>query len=240
VQAILAIQPPTNVKKLRHFLGMVQYYHDLWARRSKMLAPLTSLVGECGQTKVTRAKGTKKAPWHWDEVHQRAFDHVKGTIAREVVLAYPDYSKVFEIYTDASSKQQGAIITQENRPIEIFSRKLSTMQRKYSVTEIELLAIVKTLKEFKGMLWGQSIKVYTDHTNLIRDALGMTSDRVYPWRLLLEEYGPELVYIKGIHNTVADAISRLEYDPSVNQTAENYHLTKVKRRSLSTVRDKAG
>ncbi len=240
MQAILAIQPPTNVKKLRHFLGMVQYYHDLWARRSKMLAPLTSLVGECGQTKVTRAKGTKKAPWHWDEVHQRAFDHVKGTIAREVVLAYPDYSKVFEIYTDASSKQQGAIITQENRPIEIFSRKLSTMQRKYSVTEIELLAIVKTLKEFKGMLWGQSIKVYTDHTNLIRDALGMTSDRVYPWRLLLEEYGPELVYIKGIHNTVADAISRLEYDPSVNQTAENYHLTKVKRRSLSTVRDKAG
>ncbi len=62
VQAILTIQPSTNVKELRHFLGMVQYYHDLWARRSKMLAPLTSLVGECSQTKVTRAKGTKKAP----------------------------------------------------------------------------------------------------------------------------------------------------------------------------------
>ncbi len=69
VQAILAIQPPTNVKQLRHFLGMVQYYHDLWARWSKMLTPLTSLVGEWGRTKVTRAKGTKKAPWHWDEVH---------------------------------------------------------------------------------------------------------------------------------------------------------------------------
>ncbi len=70
VQAILTIQPPTNVKELRHFLGMVQYYRDLWARRSKMLAPLTSLLGECGQTKVTRAKETKKVPWHWDEVHQ--------------------------------------------------------------------------------------------------------------------------------------------------------------------------
>jgi hypothetical protein len=64
VQAILAIQPSTNVKELRHFLGIVQYYRDLWARCSKMLAPLTSLVGECGQTKVTRAKGTKKVPWH--------------------------------------------------------------------------------------------------------------------------------------------------------------------------------
>jgi hypothetical protein len=81
------------------------------------------------------------------------------------------------------------------------------------------------------VLWVQSIKVYTDHANLIRDALGMTSDRVYGWRLLLEEYRPKIVYIKGIHNTLADTISQLEYDPNVNQTAENHHLTKVKRRS---------
>ncbi len=159
-----------------------------------MLAPLTSLVGECGQTKVTRAKGTKKVPWNWDEVHQRAFDLVKATIAREVVLAYLDYSKVFKIHTDTSGKQLGAVSTHENRPIAFFSWKLSTMQGKYSVTNIELLAIVKTLKEFKGMTWGQSIKVYTDHANLIRDALlGMTLDRVYQWRLLLEEYGPKIV-----------------------------------------------
>jgi hypothetical protein len=64
VQTILGIQPLQNVKELRHFLGMVQYYCDLWARWSKMLAPLTSLVGECGQTKVTRVKETKKVPWH--------------------------------------------------------------------------------------------------------------------------------------------------------------------------------
>ena len=121
-----------------------------------MLAPLTELVGECGQTKVTKAKGTKKVPWHWDEVHQEAFDHVKATIARDVVLAYPDYSEVFKIYTDASSKQVGAVITQKNRPIVFFSRNLSVAQ------EIELLAIVETLKEFKGMLWGQPIKAFTD------------------------------------------------------------------------------
>jgi len=112
-------------------------------------------------------------------------------------LAYPDFSKVFEIYTDASSKQLGAVITQDNRPIAFFSRKLSDTQRKYSITKIELLAIVKTLKEFKGMLWGQPIKVNTDHKNLIRDALGLTSDRVYRWRLLLEEYGPEMFTSKA-------------------------------------------
>ncbi len=53
------------------------------------------------------------------------------------------------------------------------------MQQKYSVTKIELLAIVETLKEFIGMLWGQDMKVYTDHKSLTRDALGLTSDRVY-------------------------------------------------------------
>jgi hypothetical protein len=231
VQAILGIKPPTGVKQLRHFLGMVQYYRDLWARWSNMLAPLTSLVGECGQTKSTGAKGTKKVPWHWDEVHQRAFDHVKATIAKDVVLAYPDYNKVFEIYTDASSKQLGAVITQDNRPIVFFSWKLSDTQCKYSVTNIELLAIVETLKEFKGMLWGQQIIVFTDHVNLMRDALGLASDQVYQWRLLLEEYGPEIVYIKGIHNTMADAVSRLEYDPSVNKTAESFHTAKVRDNS---------
>jgi hypothetical protein len=84
LQAIIAIKPPTGVKQLRHFLGMVQYYRDLWARRSKILAPLTSLVGDCGQTKTSKAKRTKKVPWHWDEVHQRAFNHVKATIAKDV------------------------------------------------------------------------------------------------------------------------------------------------------------
>ncbi len=75
------------------------------------------------------------------------------------------------------------------------------------------------------MLWGQSIKVYTDDKNLTRDALGLTFDRVYRWRLLLEVYAPETIYIKGIHNTVADAISCLEYNPMLNSTGEHLHAT---------------
>eukprot|EP00804_Cyclotella_cryptica_P004378 CCRYP_006796-RA/>CCRYP_006796-RA protein AED:0.34 eAED:0.38 QI:0/0/0/1/0/0/3/0/249 len=187
VQAIVALKPPQNVKQLR----------------SKILAPLTNLVGECGYTKVTRANKTKKKPWHWDDIHQEAFDTVKATIASDVTLAYPDYSQGFEIYTDSSKFQLGAVIIQNNRPLVFFNQA----QQKYSMTEQELLVIVETLKEFKGMLWGQQITVYTDHKNLMQDALGLTSDRVYRWRLLLEEYGPTIVYIKGIHNTVADAIS---------------------------------
>jgi hypothetical protein len=208
VQEILAIQLPNGVKQFQHFLGMVQYYCDLCARWSKILTPLTSLVGECGQIRVTKAKGTKRVPWHGDEVCQKAFNHVTATIAKEVVLAYPDNLKVFEIYADASSKQLGAVITQDNRPITFFSQKLSVAQSKYSVTKIERLAIVKTLKEFKGMQWGQSIKVYTDHKHLImRDALGLILDQVYQWRLLPEEYRPKIVCIKNIHNTIRSRVA---------------------------------
>eukprot|EP00804_Cyclotella_cryptica_P014763 CCRYP_017399-RA/>CCRYP_017399-RA protein AED:0.22 eAED:0.28 QI:0/0/0/0.5/1/1/2/0/282 len=198
-------------------------------------------IAECGHTKVTRANKTKKHPWYQDTVHQKTFNDIKTSIANDVVLAYPNYSMEFEIYTDASSKQLGSVITQDNRPLALFSRKLLTAQQKYSATKLEVLAIVETLKEFKGMLWGQRLKVNTDHKNLIQDALGLTSDCVYWWRLLLEEFGPEIVYVKGTHNTVADAISRLDIGPMPSEH-ENwmaftkcwYHYTMQEKSALDT------
>jgi hypothetical protein len=111
VQAILVLNPPNNVKELRRFLGMVQYYRDMWQKRSEMLVPLTNLVGECGETKTIKKNITKQEPWRWESIHQQAFDNVKATIAKEVVLAYLDCTKPFEIYTDASAMQLGAVIT---------------------------------------------------------------------------------------------------------------------------------
>ena len=99
-----------------------------------MLAPLTDLVAECGVTKTTKKKGTKKIPFYWNETHQKAFNDVKRTIARDVKLAYPDYSKPFVINTDVSTRQLGAIVMQDNRPIVFFSRKLTEAQEKYSLT----------------------------------------------------------------------------------------------------------
>jgi hypothetical protein len=95
-----------------------------------MLAPLTNLVGKCGYFKSDKKLGNKKVPWHWDEEHQKAFDGVEATIAKDVALAYPDFSKVFEIYSDGSSSQMGAVITQDNRPLAFWSRKLTARPRK--------------------------------------------------------------------------------------------------------------
>ena len=198
VDAMLNIAPPKNLRQLRSFLGIVNYYRDMWMRRSHILTPLNNL----------NRKGKK---WHWGPTEQRAFDNMKRVMTKETLLHYPDFNKPFEIHTDASHYQIGAVITQDGKPIAFYSRKLRDGQHNYTTTERELLAIVETLKEFRTILLGQQIKVYTDHKNLTFSQFN--TERVMRWRMVLEEYGPELIYIKGQDNVVADALSRLDLIP---------------------------
>ena len=96
-------------------------------------------------------------------------------------------------------------------------RKLNPAQTRYTTTERELLSIVEVLKEFRNILLGQQIHVHTDHENLTYKTFN--SDRVMRWRLYIEEYSPDLQYIKGEKNVVADALSRLDMDekPSLHE-----------------------
>ena len=195
VEAIQKIKAPTNVRQLRRFLGMVNYYRDMWKRRSHILAPLTKLVG----------KGTK---WEWNGPQQQAFEEIKRVMARETILSYPDFSKPFHIYTDASDYQLGAVIMQDDKPLAFYSRKLNSAQKNYTTGEQELLSIVETVKEFRTMLWGNELIIHTDHKNIIYGNL--SNDRITRWRLILEEYSPTFLHIKGQDNIVADALSRLD------------------------------
>ena len=86
---------------------------------------------------------------------------------REALLAYPNFSEIFDIHTDASLTQLGACISQNGRPIAFYSEKLNPAQTRYTATERELLSIVEVLKEFRSILLGQQIRVYTDHENLV-------------------------------------------------------------------------
>ena len=125
----------------------------MWARRSETLAPLSALT-------------SKNVKWSWTEVDQKAFDTMKRIISRETLLSYPDFSLPFMIHTDASHLQLGAVISQNDRPIAFYSRELNPAQVRYTTSERELLSIVETLKEFRNILLGQHIHVYTDHLNL--------------------------------------------------------------------------
>ena len=203
VDAILKIAPPKNIRHLRSFLGAVNYYRDLWMRRAHLLTPLNNLT----------RKGTK---WNWGPAQDRAFENIKRVMARETLLYYPNFNKPFEIHTDASLHQLGSVISQDGHPIAFYSRKLRDGQHNYTTTERELLAIVETLKEFRTILLGQQLKIYTDHKNLTFS--NFNTERVMRWRMVLEEYSPELVYIKGPDNLVADALSRLDLLPDIQET----------------------
>ena len=195
VNAIANIAEPKTKKQLRSFIGVVNYYRDMWIRRSHVLAPLAKLT-------------SKNAKWSWGPEQQKSFKDMKKIISKEVLLAYPDFNEEFVIHTDASHTQLGAVISQKGKPIAFYSRKLKPEQTRYTTTERELLSIVETLKEFRNILLGQRIVVHTDHKNLT--CKNFNTERVMRWRLILEEYNPELRYIKGEHNIVADALSRLE------------------------------
>ena len=103
----------------------------------------------------------------------------KRIVAKEVILAHPDFSKPFQIHTDASHYQLGAVIAQEGKPIAFYSRKLNGAQTRYTTTEPELLSIVETLKEYRNILLGHEIEVFTDHKNLTFKQVEVACGRVW-------------------------------------------------------------
>ena len=182
VQAIQALTIQKTRKQLRQFICMINFYHEMWQKRFNILAPLTALT----------SKNTKQ---DWKDDHQKCFDAIKRVIGREVLLGYPDFSAPLEIHTDASKLKIGAVISQKGKPIAFYSRNMNSAQQNYTTTEKELLSIVATLKEFRNILLGHQITVYTDHKKLIYKCFN--TERVMRWRLILEEFGPKLKYIKS-------------------------------------------
>jgi len=103
----------------------------------------------------------------------------KRVIAKETLLAHPNFNKPFQIHTNASHYQLGAVVSQEGKPIALYSRKLNTAQTWHTTTEKELLSTVKTLKEYRNTLLGQQIEVFTDHKNLVYKHFN--AERVMRW-----------------------------------------------------------
>ncbi|OWZ05720.1 LOW QUALITY PROTEIN: Pol Polyprotein [Phytophthora megakarya] len=147
-------------------------------------------------TKLTSPKST----FMWTSVENQAFETVKKALTNSVLLAFPDFTKSFDIYADASGKQRGGLI------------HLTKGQQNYTTMELELLSVVEILKEYRAMLLGFLVVVHTDHKTLIYP--NENSLRVKRWKLLLSKYHLTGEYIHEKNNIGADAFSRMEFGQS--------------------------
>ena len=118
-------------------------------------------------------------------------------MTKETTINYSKFDKIFEIHKYASDSQLGEVISQGGKQFTFYVGKLSNVQRIYTITEQELLSIVEALGDSRNILLGKSIQAFTDYENLFHESELKSSQRVMRWRLLLEEYRPEIEYIKG-------------------------------------------
>ena len=127
------MKPPTYLKEVRNFIGVVNYYRDMWARRFHTLAPLTKIK-------------SSKVKFKWNKTEQDAFNEIKRIFPWNILLTYQDFNEYFKIYANSNHFQLRAVISQKVKSIALYGIKLTDAYRRYTVTEKELLSIVETLK----------------------------------------------------------------------------------------------
>ena len=122
IEALNRIKPTTKSKQLKRFLGMINFYQDLLQKRFHILVLLC---------KFSSTTGTLN--WKWGKPEQKAFDEANGMLKQAAVLAYSDFEKAFDLYSDASDLQLDATIVQEGKPIRFYKRKLNSSQMNYTL-----------------------------------------------------------------------------------------------------------
>ncbi|KAH9752508.1 Endonuclease [Citrus sinensis] len=185
VKAILDWEPPSKVPELRSFLGLVNYYRRFIKGYSAKAALLTDML-------------KKNRTWHWSEECQRAFEELKKAISEEPALALPDHTKPFEVQTDASDFAVGGVLMQEGHPIAFESRKLNDTERRYTVQEKEMTAIIHCLRVWRHYLLGSHFTIMTDNvvTSYFQTQKKLSPKQVR-WQDFLAEFDYQLEYKPG-------------------------------------------
>ena len=138
---------------------------------------------------------------------------MKDMQSQDTILAYPDFSKPFHIYTEANAYQLGAVIVQNGKPLAFYSCKLTPVQRNYTTMEREILSIYETLRKYCNILLGQELHIYTDHKNLLYK--NKDSSRINRWRILQKRVRPKNPRHQG--NGVSEFVSHMPLDlPSLD------------------------
>jgi hypothetical protein len=210
VDAVRNWKVPTNKDLLASFIGAVGFLADDCESIRIPMGVLTPY-----------SSGSKD--WRWGHTEQRAFDEIKEIVQKwrdncRVSIDYlPGADPIF-LSTDASCTGASGYVSQgpewrTSKVVAFWSGKFNSAQQNYPVHEQELLAVVESLKRFRGLLHGTTFQVNTDHRTL---EYFMTqkhlSPRQHRWLDVLNEFSFKVNYIPGETNVMADALSRIYSD----------------------------
>nr|GEX40125.1 putative reverse transcriptase domain-containing protein [Tanacetum cinerariifolium] len=196
IEAIKSWATPTTPTEVRQFLGLAGYYRRFIKEFSLIAKPLTKLT-------------QKNKPFVWGNNEEEAFQTLKQKLCSAPILSLPEGSKDFVVYCDASLRGFGAVLMQREKVIAYASRQLRKNEENYTTNDLELGAVVFSLRLWRKYLYGTKCTVFTNHKILqyILDQkeLNMRQRR---WVELLSDYDCEIRYHPGKANVVDDVLSR--------------------------------
>ena len=204
IDKIKSFTRPKNVKDVRSFTGLAQFYRKFIKGFSETARPLFDLL---------RLNNT----FSWTVECEQAFQSLKDSICEDVILLYPDYQKEFHLTTDASGTALGATLSQytkdgDLRPVAFTGRSLHDHERNYGATQREMLGVVFAVEYFRHYLEGKHFMLYTDHQALINMLTTADNKNMWArWSLKIQQFSFTIMHVKGKLNVPADAMSRREY-----------------------------
>ncbi|GJY79708.1 putative nucleotidyltransferase, ribonuclease H, partial [Tanacetum coccineum] len=143
---------PTTITEVRSFHGLASFYRIFIPNFSSIMAPLTYCM--------------KGKSFVWTKEAELAFQVVKEKLTTILILILPDFSKVFELHTDASKVAIGGVLSQGGRLVAYFSEKLTKPKSRYTTYDLEFYVVVQAVKHWRHYLFNKEFVLFTDHDSL--------------------------------------------------------------------------
>ena len=222
VNRVLSWPEPKNVKDVRKFLGLVNYYRRFIKNFAQVARPMNVLT-------------RKDIKWQWKEEQQKAFDELKRIFTTKPVLAALDLDKEFRVEADASNYTTRGVLSMKGsdklwRPVAFISKSLSDTERNYEIHNKEILVVVRCLEAWRYFLEGAMMKfeIWTDHKNLEYFMKAQKLNRRQArWALYLLRFNFMLKHVPGSKMEKVDSLSRrLDWEVGVERDNEDETLVK--------------